>query len=288
MPVGRPEYAAWAALLFVGAFACGSGATDNGFGDAGQGSDGSVGSDAFATDGGSGDDGHSLISDGATIDVAPDACSPVRIGIFGNPGSNPSSDFQMWLDSAGASATRVQTNPADALTPAVTAPFDVIILDNLVRDYSAAEAQVLQGWIQAGGGLVSMTGYVNDTSIDWRANVLLAPLEVAYSGSLILSGPVTNFVPHPTTMGLTSVTFDGGYVISDLGGANSTRTIVATLPEGPVAYAIQMGSGRAFVWGDEWIEYDSEWSTMPEIKQLWVNVFAWLAPMGKCGLHPPQ
>ncbi|HSQ67917.1 MAG TPA: hypothetical protein VLM85_32125, partial [Polyangiaceae bacterium] len=42
---------------------------------------------------------------------------------------------------------------------------------------------------------------------------------------------------------------------------------------------------RDFVWGDEWIEFDSQWSTLPEIKQLWVNVFAWVAPQG-CPLQP--
>jgi hypothetical protein len=47
-----------------------------------------------------------------------------------------------------------------------------------------------------------------------------------------------------------------------------------------------MGSGRAFVWGDEWIEFDSEWSTLPEIERLWVQVFTWIAPPTKCTLTP--
>jgi hypothetical protein len=42
---------------------------------------------------------------------------------------------------------------------------------------------------------------------------------------------------------------------------------------------------RAFVFGDEWIEFDSEWTTQPQIKQFWVNVFAWVAPQG-CALQP--
>jgi hypothetical protein len=74
----------------------------------------------------------------------------------------------------------------------------------------------------------------------------------------------------------------------------STRTPIGFLPTPddagvvPVAYAVQMGSGRAFVWDDEWIQFDSEWSTMPEIRQLWIQVFAWISPMGNCGLQPPQ
>jgi len=39
------------------------------------------------------------------------------------------------------------------------------------------------------------------------------------------------------------------------------------------------------VWGDEWIEFDSEWTTLPRIKQFWVNIFAWVAPRG-CALQP--
>jgi hypothetical protein len=167
----------------------------------------------------------------------------------------------------------------------------VIVLDWLTRDYTPSEAALFAAFVTAGGGVASMSGYDGNTTDDWHANSLLAPLEVAYSGSL-LSGPVTTFATHPITAGLTSVTFDGGYAISDLGGTASTRTPIAFLPQGsgnvPVGYAIQMGAGHAFVWGDEWIEFDSEWSTLPEIKQLWVQVFAWISPANRCALQPPQ
>lgn len=46
----------------------------------------------------------------------------------------------------------------------------------------------------------------------------------------------------------------------------------------------QRDQGRVFVWGDEWIEFDSEWSNLPEIQQLWVNIFAWLGPQNSCQL----
>jgi hypothetical protein len=116
---------------------------------------------------------------------------------------------------------------------------------------------------------------------------------VAYTGAL-LNGPVTDFATFPITMGLTSVTFAGGYAIADLGGSASTRTPIAFLPDAAdggnvaVSYAVTMGDGHAFVWGDEWIEFDSQWSTLPQIKQLWVQVFAWISPKNKCRLQPPQ
>jgi hypothetical protein len=234
---------------------------------------------------GGGNDG-GLFLDGATLVDAAD-CTQLNIGILGNPGQNPSANFQAWLVSSGTSVARTQTTPGVTLTAAALAPFDVIVLDWLTRDYTADEAAVLATWVKAGGGVASMSGYDNNTTDDWHANSLLAPLQVAYNGSL-LTGAVTTFAPHPITAGLTSVTFNGGYAVADLGGSASTRTPIAFFSGNvPIGYAIQMGAGRAFVWGDEWIEFDSEWSTLPDIKQLWVQVFAWLAPANKCALHPP-
>ena len=40
--------------------------------------------------------------------------------------------------------------------------------------------------------------------------------------------------------------------------------------------------GKVFAFGDEWIQFDSEWQQMPEIKQLWVNILGWLSPQSFC------
>ena len=229
--------------------------------------------------------------DGGLADAS--GCTTLNIGILGNPGQNASSNFQQWLVDAGTSVTRIETQSTDPpITAATLAPFDVVILDWLARDYTAAEGTVVQNRIDAGGGLISMSGYDN-TSNDFRADVLLAPLGVAYVPPLVslsCSVPVTNFAVHPITQGLTDVTFCGGYDVADIGGSPSVRTPIAFYPGAdgglsPVGYAIQMGGGRAFVWGDEWIEFDSEWSSNAQIKQLWVNIFKWVAPQG-CALQP--
>jgi hypothetical protein len=234
--------------------------------------------------------------DAATADAG--ACQHLNIAILGNPGTNSSANFQSWLESAGTSVQRIQTAaPTPAITAATLEPFDVVVLDWLTRDYSADEASVLAAFVSNGGGLITMTGYDNNTTDDWHANSLLVPLEVAYAGPLLdpyAGGSVTSFAAHPITAGITSVTFAGGYAISDLGGTVSTRTPVAFLPNAddgglePVGEAIQMAGGRAFVWGDEWISFDSEWTTMPEIKQLWVQIFAWVAPHTACELQPTR
>lgn len=221
----------------------------------------------------------------------PDAgseCSHLNIGILGNPGARASSNFQQWLVASGTSAQRIQTTVNEPLTSTTLQPFDVVVLDWLTRTYTAEEATIFADWVSAGGGVVSMSGYSN-TASDWNANSLLSPLQVAYGGSL-LTDPVQAFATHPVTTGLTSVTFTGGYAVSDLGGSASTRTPIAFFSDAAkttVGVAIQMGKGRAIVWGDEWIEFDSEWSTLPQITQFWVQVFGWIAPVNKCELSPP-
>jgi len=287
------------ALLACGASSVRSDAGAGGSGGPGSGTTGSGGGAASGTgataaggsgSGAGGSDGGLILDVDGGLQDASTACSHLNIGIFGNPGANASSNFQTWLMDSGTSVQRIQTTTTDPVTAATVQPFDVIILDWLTRDYTAAEAAVFAAFVSAGGGIASMSGYDNDTSNDWRANSLLAPLQVAYSGPL-LNGPVTSFAVHPITAGLTSVTFAGGYAISDLGGTASTRTPIAFLPGSGgnvnVGYAVQMGAGRGFVWGDEWIEFDSEWSTIPQIKQLWVQVFAWISPTNKCALQPP-
>ncbi len=211
----------------------------------------------------------------------------MNIGILGNPGTNDSSNFQAWLEARGTFVQRFQTDIGVPLTADALKPFDVIVVDLPPRSYTADEAAIFAAWISAGGGVASMSGYHNDTNQDWRPNSLLAPLGLAYSGQLVW-GPVTQFAGHPITAGLTSVTFTGGYGISDLGTSDSTRTPIAFLSGNPgmtaVSYAVQMGQGRAFLWGDEWIEFDSEWSSMPQIPQLWLQVFSWIAPPNRCTL----
>jgi hypothetical protein len=215
------------------------------------------------------------------------ACSQLNIGILGNPGSNATSNFQAWLEARGTTVQRFQTTDGVPLTADALQPFDVIVVDLPPRNYTPDEAAIFAAWVSAGGGVASMSGYHNDTSQDWRPNSLLAPLGIAYSGQL-LGGPVTQFAVHPITAGLTSVTFDEGYPISDLGTAGSTRTPIGFLPSNgasvAVSYAVQMGQGRAFAWGDEWIEFDSEWSSMPQIPQLWLQVFNWISPPKRCML----
>jgi len=225
------------------------------------------------------DDCNGFVDD---IDVGMDGiCDCLAIGIIGTSGSLAASQFQQWLIDRGSSAERIDPALVDA---AVLDAYDVVILDQLTRAYTPAETAAFDAWVTGGGGLMSMTGHTaNPVSAQQWPNGILGPMGLEYQGSL-RDGPVTDFLPHPITAGLTSVTFLGGFeVVATIPGQSE---VIARLPGAvPAAQAQERGAGKVFVWGDEWIEYDSEWAALPEITQLWVNIFDWLTPMDVCA--PP-
>lgn len=224
------------------------------------------------------DDCNGFIDD---IDEGGDGiCDCLSIAIVGTPGSLANSQFEQWLIDRGTSTERIDPLLVDA---AALAPYDVIILDQLTREYAPAEAMVFDDWVNAGGGLMAMTGHTaSPVSAQQWPNGILGPMGLVYQGAL-LNGPVTDFSPHPTTMGLTSVTFLGGFEVAATIPGQSE--VVARLPGMvPAAQAQERGAGKVFMWGDEWIEYDSEWAALPEIAQLWTNIFEWLTPASVCSL----
>ncbi|MCA9661438.1 MAG: hypothetical protein KC486_24070 [Myxococcales bacterium] len=222
------------------------------------------------------DDCNGIIDD---VDVGGDGfCDCLKIALFGSPGSNPNSQFEAWLTDQGTTVKRIGQQ-GEAVTPDFIGDYDVIILDLLPRDYSAEEAGHFQDWVEAGGGLMAMTGHTANESIAVaRPNSIVEPMGVRYIGGLY-SQAVTDFTDHPLTKGLTSVTFLGGFRVEDVMGDN---TIIATLPPGPVAIAQQRVDGRIYLWGDEWVQFDSEWQNLPEIKVFWQNALAWLTPDNFC------
>ncbi|MEM6993675.1 MAG: hypothetical protein AAF721_24390 [Myxococcota bacterium] len=226
------------------------------------------------------DDCNGLVDD---VDEAMDGiCDCLAIAIVGVPGPNAASQFEQWLIDRGTSTERIDPAVVGVET---LQPYDIIILDQLTRTYTPAEAGAFDLWVNAGGGLMAMTGHTADPTVaqQWP-NSILGSFGLSYQGAL-LSGPVTDFIPHPTVAGLTSVTFLGGFEVGQsMAGASD---VVGQLPGAvPVAQAGEFGSGKVFVWGDEWIEYDSEWSAMPEITMLWANILSWLSPTNFCS--PPE
>ena len=210
------------------------------------------------------------------IDVADDGIRDcLNIMLIGASGTFAAATFETWLEEQGTAVSRVhQVGAPAALTSGDFAGVDIAILDNLIRDYTLAESQVLLAWVRAGGGLMSMNGHTGGADRT-RGNGLLVELGVEHLPGLI-DDNVTMWSTHPLTTGLTSVSFRGGYALANLTGSEGS-TVVASYMNQPVGLALTRGQGRAFVWGDEWVEFDSQWQSLPQIKQFWVNALGWLS-----------
>ena len=226
------------------------------------------------------DDCDDIVDD---IDVGGDGiCDCLSIALFGTKGGNPAAEFETWLEAQGTAVERIQLDDTP-LTSEIVDKYDIIILDRLVRTYSADEASLMQDWVGGGGGLMAMTGYTGQPPDVTHPNTLIGPMGLTFNDSKgIFNGPVTQWTPHPVSNEITSVTFLGGFYIDVAEDGVGQNTIVAGLPEGPVAVAQVRMAGKLFIWGDEWSEYDSEWQNIPQIKQLWANILGYLSPAKFC------
>jgi hypothetical protein len=233
------------------------------------------------------DDCNGLIDD---VDPGHDGlCDCVKIAILGKAGTYESSNFQQWLTTRGTTVLRMQEEGKPALTKASLANFDMVILDWLQRDYGPSEIAEFDEWLQQGHGVLALSGY-SDTYPASRPNGFLARVGFALSPSTSIPGRqvVHQFLPHPLTEGLSAISFYGGSEVSLAGkvSPDAKRTAFASFEDKVVGGVYEMPNhgARAVVWGDEWVEFDSEWSALPEIARFWSNIVSFLAP--KCQLPP--
>ena len=154
-----------------------------------------------------------------------------------------------------------------------------MILDALERSFAATEAAAFAAWIHGGGSVMSLSGFTG-TDPDWsRPNSLLADLPIQYVSGLLPTPPgvVTDFASHPVTTGLHDVTFLGGYQVVLNGQCDGATQDVALFNGAPVGAACDHGSGRVYLWGDEWVEYSSQWTSSTDVQQFWQDAIDWLS-----------
>jgi hypothetical protein len=207
------------------------------------------------------------------------AIGPRAIAILGAPGVYDETAWLTFLRAYPFAVTRVDLISAPLGDRALVA-FDIVILDRLSRIFDADEAATLASWVHRGGSLLALAGYVNNEEDQARQNSLLAALPVRYAPGLIAMGPfryVSDFSAHPTTAGLRSVPFWGGYRVTLTGTCDGPSQTVASLDGDPVAVACQHGAGRVYVWGDEWVEYSSQWASGTDAPRFWQDAMDWLA-----------
>lgn len=211
-----------------------------------------------------------------------DAC---RLAILGDPGSNPGANFALWIEDRGPIVDRYGVGPdLQAFTSSDLQTYDVLLLDRLApgTEHGIAPSD-LASWVQNGGRVIALSGYGDYPEIVEVQNALLAPLMLGFVSTSPVWGPISQFAQHPITAGLQSLTFVGGRAVIHQPADEVIMTIGD--PGQAVGVVAQRGSGRLFLFGDEWVTFDSEWVAMPEIEQFWVNIFDWL---GGCKLLPPS
>jgi hypothetical protein len=273
------------------------GGPGNGDGDH-SGSDGGGSSEEVCN--GVDDDGDGIIDN---VDRGDDGiCDCLRIGTLGIPGKWGEGDvFRDWLEGKSDSgATHLtplvmrdggRTGDDQPITRELLEPLQVLVVQDVsVLDaFTSNELDALEGWIRDGGGMMTLIGYA-DPDERMHVNEILDRFGLAYGATQILqkSGgqtiPVTQWDSHPTTEGIERVGVDNGYPILP----DAAATVVAREGGHDVALAKQVGEGRVFMWGDEWITYNSEWNEGDyQVERFWLNVIKWLTPDEECKVDIP-
>jgi hypothetical protein len=225
------------------------------------------------------------------VDIGKDGiCDCLKIATLGLAGQWGDGDvFSKWLDDRsvlGATGLNDQL-----LTAALLDQFQVIVIQDVSkigRSYAPAEVSALESWLRQGGGLMTLIGY-GDASEIVNVNTLLAPLGASYGSQQILAKqggstvPISQWVPHPVTKGVSLLGVDNGYPVQ---GAGSP---LASEQGFDVLRAAEIAQGKLLFWGDEWITYDSEWTGHPEyqVELFWLNAIKWLTPADQCQVPIP-
>ena len=216
-------------------------------------------------------------------------CDCLLIATLGVKGTSGKGDvFAAWLTArsdAGAADLADQI-----LTPALLAKYQVIVAQDVRKghQYDDSEVKALSDWVNQGGGFMTLIGY-SDAGEAHNVNRLLAPFGMSYTDEQILkkSGsntiPITMWTPHPIDSGVTQVGVDNGYPVQGMG------TTIATGGGFDVAKVQDVGKGHVFLWGDEWITYNSEWNDHPDyqVQLFWLNAIKWLTVAGECQVAIP-
>jgi hypothetical protein len=124
-----------------------------------------------------------------------------------------------------------------------------------------------------------MAGYANDQLDRDRQSTLASAVGLTYAEPIYIE-PTEEWLTHPTTVGVEGVQFRGGWVVQGTGGTS----ILQPSGEGSVSLgrAIQVGSGAAVIYGDEWISFDSEWAAIPAVETFWSNMLKFVGPKSFC------
>jgi hypothetical protein len=284
----------------------------------------------------------------SATDASPDDGRPYRcddagkcgsclaILSLGQPGQTGSASgdngntnaFQTYMNT-NTNATMTLLRTFTPLTDALLGQYDVVILQALEDQvntsqpwtYQASDIAALQKWVEAGGGIIAMTGYGLDSAEVKPTNQLLSFSGISYGtantfttcpdglcycadGSIPFDHWLATYTDNPAlTHDLKSVGIYYGRPVSCTGSDCQVFAKDPSQGGGNVGVAKVVGKGRIVAWGDEWVTYTSQWgltptqwdnaATYPEcvgrsagsiygVPQFWNNTFKWVAPTATC------
>ncbi len=241
------------------------------------------------------------------VDVGKDGvCDCLKIATLGYKGTAGVGDvFNNWLN--GKSIAGAADLDRQELTLAKLSQYQVVVVQNvrrgssfgvgqgIGRSYSQAEIEALRTWVNNGGGIMTLIGYSDPTEV-LNVNSLMAPFGLRYDNIAILAKtgnstvPITHWVSHPLADNVKILGVDNGYEVLGEGDGGVALVAYSTAPGTyDLLRATTYGQGHVFMWGDEWITFDSEWKDHPDyqVERFWLNALKWLTPVNQCQVSLP-
>jgi hypothetical protein len=258
------------------------------------------------------------------------ACACMNVGSLGKVahygGNSDSTDaFQQYLNTKSNARVTLLTERT-TLTPELLASYDVLILQALEDSeyigfwsYTQAEIDAVADWVRAGNGLIALTGYGGNPDEVTASNQLLAFAGIAYGKSDTFVSCPDNYcyctdssVPFArwSAGGFAGVHMQApsgavgavgvfhGRPLTCVDNGDGPCEVVASDPQaGIVGVGKHVGTGRVFVWSDEWVTYTSQWGAtnthgadcnghtageIYDVPQFWFNVIHWVLPDARC------
>jgi hypothetical protein len=283
--------------------------------------------------------------DGSTDAKAPRAqrcddagrCSCFNIASIGRPGctgcegasggGDTTTSFVDYLNQHSSAKVDLYASKP-ALTADFLAQYDVVILQGLFDScgtvgavggnsfwtFGSNEADALATWVNAGGGLITLTGFVADPAEVTAMNTLLMAVthgDLTYGTSDICnqtgvycqgeSTSLGGWSQGPIGTGVTDVGCFHGHPVTVSGTTAVVDDHDVDFPQDVAAAHEKVGMGHVVVYEDEWITYTSQWpgggggpaceqgcaadaepGVVYQVPELWQNMINYAATATMC------
>lgn len=283
-------------------------------------------------------------------------CSCIRLALFGTLDSKAidkdTSAFVEWLNASSEGTAEVTMFVEKPAVDAVfLASYDILIVANVnAWTFSDSDKQAVATWVrEVGGGVLTLTGFTSEESEPQKTSDLISfsgisygqtkvaeqgqNLPIYYRGGsenlrncLVRNGVSSNDAVITTPIAFAAsgdetikanLSYVGAYIGWEvIPPAGAAIVVPDPTTARPILVATQVGLGRVFAFGDEWVIFANQWipdgtptntqmdehnqcwvpagespsgtaffhsvSSLYQTKQFWYNAVSWLAPGKEC------